>query len=61
MKVKYVGESKSVESVGGKEVKLDKGTVLECMEREFFASAIVRATLDSGDRVKVKRAELQKV
>lgn len=60
MKVKYVGDSKVVATVTGKAVQLTKGMGLECMEREFYSSAFIRATSDSGDRVKVKRSELQR-
>lgn len=60
MKVKYVGDDKAVALADGKQVKLTKGMNMECMEREFYSSAFIHATVDSGARVKVKRSELQK-
>ncbi|MCL5238783.1 MAG: hypothetical protein M1353_13245 [Nitrospirae bacterium] len=61
MKVKYTGESKTVTTVEGNDTKLDNGLEAECMEKEYHSGAIVRITLGSGERVKVKRSELQKV
>ncbi len=61
MKVKYTGESKTVTTVEGNDTKLDNGSEAECMEKEYHSGAIVRITLGSGERVKVKRSELQKV
>lgn len=61
MKVKYLGETKDVKTVDGKDAKLQKGMELECMEKEYHSGLIVRAALSTGDRVKVKRSELTKV
>jgi hypothetical protein len=61
MKVKYVGETKEVKTVSGKDAKLENGMALECMEKEYHSATTVRAVLVSGEHVKVKRNELKKV
>ncbi|MCL5022739.1 MAG: hypothetical protein M1497_05165 [Nitrospirae bacterium] len=61
MKVKYVGETREVTTVSGKEAKLEQGMELECMEKEYHSAAMVRALLASGEHVKVRRNELRKV
>ncbi len=61
MKVKYTGETKAVKTVDGKDAKLESGMELECMEKEYHSASTVRALLATGDHVKVKRSELQKI
>ena len=61
MKVKYIGETREVKTVSGKDAKLENGMALECMEKEYHSAATVRAILISGEHVKVRRNELQKV
>jgi len=61
MKVTYIGETKSAKTVDGKDVKLQNGMELECMEKEYHSATTVRALLASGDHVKVKRNELKKI
>jgi hypothetical protein len=61
MKVKYLGETKDTKTVNGKDVKLENGMELECMEKEYHSAMTVRALLTSGDHVKIKRSELKKV
>ncbi len=61
MKVKYVGDSKTVATVKGVETKIERGAELECMEKEYHSATFVRVLMPSGDHVKVKRSELQKV
>jgi hypothetical protein len=61
MKVTYIGETKEVKTVSGKDVKLTKGMELECMEREYHSATAIRAVLSSGEHVKVKRNELKKI
>lgn len=61
MKVKYIGETKDVKTVSGKDAKLSQGMELECMEKEYHSATTVRAVLESGEHVKVKRNELKKI
>ncbi len=61
MKVKYIGETKEVKTISGKDAKLQKGMELECMEKEYHSATTVRAILTSGEHVKVRRSELQKI
>ena len=61
MKVKYVGETRDVKTVSGKDAKLEKGMELECMEKEYHSATTVRALFASGEHVKVKRNELKKI
>jgi len=61
MKVKYVGETKDAKTIDGKDVKLQNGMELECMEKEYHSATTVRALLDSGAHVKVKRSEIKKI
>ena len=61
MQVTYIGETKAAKTVDGKDVKLENSSVYKCMEREYHSGLFVRISLDSGEHVKVKRSELQKV
>ena len=61
MKITYIGETRTATTVDGKEVKLEKGMQLECMEKEYHSATTVRAVLDSGAHIKVKRNEVKKV
>lgn len=61
MKVKYVGETKETKTVSGKDARLERGMELECMEKEYHSATTVRAVLATGEHVKVRRNELQKI
>lgn len=61
MKVTYIGETKEVKTVSGKDAKLEKGMQLECMEKEYHSATTVRAVLTSGEHVKVRRNDLKKI
>jgi hypothetical protein len=61
MKVKYIGETKNAKTMKGQDVQLQNGMELECMEKEYHSAMTVRATLASGEHVKVGRKELQKI
>lgn len=61
MKVKYLGETREVKTVSGKDAKLEKGMDLECMEKEYHSATTVRTILANGEHVKVKRSELKKI
>jgi hypothetical protein len=61
MRITYIGETRTAQTVDGKDVKLENGMQLECMEKEYHSATTVRAVLASGDHVKVKRAEVKKV
>lgn len=61
LKVKYIGDNATAKTVSGKDVKLEKGMELECMEKEYYSALFVRTLLPSGEHVKIKRGELQKV
>jgi len=61
VKITYIGESRTATTIDGNEVKLEKGMQLECMEKEYHSATTVRALLESGVHVKVKRNEVQKV
>lgn len=60
MKVKYLGDAKTVQSTKGTDIKLEKDGVYDCMEKEYHSALFVRLTI-CNERVKVKRGELQKV
>ena len=61
MKVKYIGETKDVKTVSGKDARLSKNMELECMEKEYHSAMTVRVMLASGEHVKIDRKQLQKV
>ncbi len=61
MKITYIGETKKATTVDGKDVTLEKGMQLECMEKEYHSATTVRALLSSGDHIKVKRSEVKKI
>ena len=61
MKCKYIGETKDFKTVSGKDARISKDMVLECMEKEYHSGMTVRVTLASGEHVKIARKELQKV
>ncbi|NJD55553.1 MAG: hypothetical protein FIA94_04010 [Nitrospirae bacterium] len=61
MKITYIGETRTATTVDGNEVKLEKGMQLECMEKEYHSATTVRAVLESGSHVKIKRSEIRKV
>ncbi len=61
MEVTYIGETKAAKSVDGRDVSLENSGVYKCMEKEYHSGLFVRILLDSGEHIKVKRSELQKV
>lgn len=61
MKITYIGETRTATTIDGNEVKLEKGMQLDCMEKEYHSATTVRAVLDSGAHIKIKRNEVQKV
>ena len=61
MKVKYIGETKDVKTISGKDARLSKNMELECMEKEYHSAMTVRVMLASGEHVKIVRKELQKI
>jgi hypothetical protein len=61
MKITYIGETREAKTVDGKDVKLENGMQLECMEKEYHSATTVRALLASGEHIKVKRSEVKKV
>ena len=60
MKVQYIGDTKKVQTVSGKEVSIAKNTEYECMEKEYHSATTVRVLLPDGEHVKIKRSELKK-
>ncbi len=61
MKVTYIGETKDVKTISGKDARLSKNMELECMEKEYHSAMTVRVMLASGEHVKVGRKELKKI
>jgi hypothetical protein len=61
MNITYTGETRTVQTVDGKDILLEKGVQLECMEKEYHSAATIRAVLPSGVHVKVKRSEVKKI
>ncbi|MDH5478134.1 MAG: hypothetical protein OEY50_07365 [Nitrospinota bacterium] len=61
MRVKYIGESKTAKTSKGSEVALTKDTEYQCTEKEYHSGLFVLMTVPSGERVRVKRSELQKI
>lgn len=61
MRVNYIGETRVAKTTKGSEVSLEKGKEYECSEKEYHSGLFVLVTTPSGERVRVKRSELQKV
>ena len=61
MRVKYIGDSRKVKTNKGSETEIKKGTEYQCTEKEYHSGLFVLMLLPSGEKVRVKRAELQKV
>ena len=61
MKVKYIGDTKNVQTISGKQVSIARNAQYECMEKEYHSATTVRVLLPDGEHVKIKRSELQKV
>jgi hypothetical protein len=61
MKITYIGETRAAQTVDGKDIKLENGMQLECMEKEYHSATTVRALLPTGEHVKVKRSEVKKI
>ncbi len=60
MKVTYVGDTKKVTTVSGKEESIAKNAEYECMEKEYHSATTVRVLLPDGEHVKIRRADLKK-
>jgi len=60
MKVEYIGDTKKMQTISGKEVSVAKGAEYECMEKEYHSATTVRVLMPDGQHVKIKRAELKK-
>lgn len=60
MKVQYIGDTKKVQTINGKEVSIAKNAEYECMEREYHSATTVRVLMPDGEHVKIKRSELKK-
>jgi hypothetical protein len=60
MKVQYIGETRKVQTVSGKEASVTKNAEYECMEKEYHSATTVRVLLADGEHVKIKRSELKK-
>jgi hypothetical protein len=61
MKVQYIGETRKVQTISGKEVSLTKNAEYECMEKEYHSATTVRVLMGNGEHVKIKRSELKKI
>lgn len=61
MRVKYTGEARTAKTASGKDVKLESSKEYECTEKEYHSGLFVRMHVGAGEKVKVKRSELQKV
>jgi len=61
MRVQYIGESKDATTVKGASTKLESNKEYECMEKEYHSQLFIRLHIGGGEKVKVKRSELQKV
>jgi hypothetical protein len=61
MKVRYIGDTRKVQTVSGRETAVAKDAEYECMEKEYHSATTVRILLPDGEHVKIKRSELKKV
>ncbi len=61
MRVKYTGKSMDATTVKGGSAKLESNKEYECTEKEYHSGLFVRMHVGGGEKVKVKRSELQKV
>ena len=61
MRVKYVGDTKTIKTTKGSELTIKKDEEYQCTEKEYHSGLFVLMTVPSGERVRVKRAELQKI
>jgi len=61
MKVQYIGDTKNMTAISGKQVSIAKNAEFECMEKEYHSAMTVRVLLPGGEHVKIKRSELKKV
>jgi len=61
MRVTYTGDSGAVKTTAGNDAKLKGGAEYECQEKEYHSGLFVRMTIESGEKVKVKRSDLKKV
>lgn len=61
MRVVYNGETRTAKTTKGGDAALESGKEYECTEKEYHSGLFVLVTVSSGDRVRVKRSELQKV
>lgn len=60
MKVQYIGDTKKVQTIKGKEISIVKDAEFECMEKEYHSATTVRVLMSDGEHVKIKRSELKK-
>ena len=60
MRVIFTGDTRSVTTRAGTSTKLEKSKEYLCTEKEYHSGMTVYLTLANGDKVKVKRGELQK-
>lgn len=60
MKVQYIGDTKTMQTISGKQVSVAKNAEFECMEKEYHSATTVRVLLPDGEHVKIKRSELKK-
>jgi len=61
MKVQYIGNTKQVQTISGKEMSVTKNAEYECMEKEYHSATTVRVLMSDGEHVKIKRSELKKI
>jgi len=61
MRVIYKGDSIDTTTTAGNPVKLESGKEYLCQEKEYHSGLFVRMQIENGEKVKVKRADLQKV
>jgi len=61
MRVKYIGDTRTVRTTKGSDVELKKDAEYQCTEKEYHSGLFVLMTVPSGERVRVKRSELRKV
>lgn len=61
MRVQYTGESKDATTVKGDSAKLERSKEYECLEKEYHSQLFIRLHIGGGEKVKVKRSDLQKV
>ena len=61
MKVQYIGDTKQMQTISGKEISITKNAEYECMEKEYHSATTVRVLMKDGEHVKIKRSDLKKM